>query len=150
MALDYILPGSRMNVYWELDGCSVFLTIRKGLWRVLGAWILLRYGLHWPVAAVWLYNVNSNKSEKADERRAQRRPTLIVWCKLLDLLIILLRSISHSIKYFLPISASFSSDRGCRKSILCLDLRRTIISAGVGRLAPPNIESGPYYITQTP
>ncbi len=58
------------------------------------------------VPAVWLYNVNSNKSEKTDERRAQRRPALIVWCKLLDLLIILLRSISHSINYFFQLRAA--------------------------------------------
>ena len=71
MALDYILSGLRMDVYRELDGCSVFLIVHKELWWVLNSQTLLRGGVHFPSrwsACSRCVVVNSNKSERTNER----------------------------------------------------------------------------------
>ena len=88
MALDYILSGLRMDVYWELDSCSVFLIVHKELWWVLNSQTLLRGGVHlpspWSTCSRSVF-VNSNKSERTNERSGSQ-PWLcgagfsMLWC----------------------------------------------------------------------
>lgn len=77
--LDYILPGSGMDVYWELDSCSVLGTVCTGLWWVLGA-RMLRDGLHW-LSCQWC---SGSRSLVVVRVREQMRTALIVRCRLLD------------------------------------------------------------------
>ena len=102
MALDYILSGLRMDVYWELDSCSVFLIVHKELWWVLNSQTLLRGGVHFPSrwSACTSCSVIQVNSDKRESERAQWQPALIVRCKLLDALMSFLIRISHLINAF--------------------------------------------------
>lgn len=69
---------SRMYIYWELDSCSILVTVCKELWWILGA-RMLHDGLHWPCSGSHSLVVVRVRGQTRSSRTA-----LIVRCKLLD------------------------------------------------------------------